>query len=742
SYSFNLVPAGQGLVTAVVQAGAFTDAADNNNIASPPLSRIYDSVSPTVLLDSAAPDPTNISPLLVTVTLSEPSINFTEEDISLTNATVSGFSGSGTSYSFNLVPAGQGLVSAVIQAGTFTDAAGNGNVTSSSLSRTYDSVSPTVTLDSAAPDPTNISPIPVTVTLSEPSTNFAGEDMTTTNATVSDFSGSGTSYSFNLVPSGQGLVSAMIQAGAFTDAAGNGNVASSPLSRTYDTVSPSVSSVAVQTGLTVDVTFSEAMGAGATDASNYSLSGSGQGSLATNPDTVHLQSGTTYRLTWNSGDMIEGGFITITVENVQDLVGNLIGTPNSGTHAGGGIVTPPTVIYVDPCSGFVIGRPNVDIEVAFSEIVVGVDASDMVLSGDAAAIASVATPSDQGGNTWRFPVTRLVEGTLDVSLAPDGGDIEDIAGNDLANVMWSYEVVFGQKKIYWTNTGYGKIQRANPEIPSGETAATRTDIEDIITGLTSPYDITIDARRGKMYWTDPEVRKIQCANLDGSGVEDLITDLDSPTGIAVDVFRRKIYWTEPNLGKVQRANPDGSGVEDLIIDLNSPSGIGIDVSRGKVYWTSISDGKIQGANLDGSGVEDYITGLTNPTGITLDGDPNWGMYWTDYGAKKIQRGDYPDLVITEDCLIGLSGPWDITAGGIDAGVFRDNMYWTDVSSNQIQYAVKSGYGGAEDFITTGLLAPRGIVFYRELLTIFVDDDANGANDGSSWADAFTDLQDA
>jgi hypothetical protein len=118
------------------------------------------------------------------------------------------------------------------------------------------------------------------------------------------------------------------------------------------------------------------------------------------------------------------------------------------------------------------------------------------------------------------------------------------------------------------------------------------------------------------------------------------------------------------------------------------------------------------------------------------------MYWTDYGAKKIQRGDYPDLVITEDCLIGLSGPWDITAGGIDAGVFRDNMYWTDVSSNQIQYAVKSGYGGAEDFITTGLLAPRGIVFYRELLTIFVDDDANGANDGSSWADAFTDLQDA
>ena len=728
-------------LTGLLLTGAFTNGESYD----------VDRTAPTVTLDSAAPDPTNTSPVPVTVTLSEASMNFTEEDITLTNATTSDFSGSGTSYSFNLVPAGQGLVSATVQAGAFTDVAGNGNVASSPLSRTYDSVSPAVTLDSAAPDPTNTSPIPVTVTLSEASTNFTEEDITLTSATVSDFSGSGTSYSFNLVPAGQGLVSATVPADAFIDAAGNGNVASSPLSRTYDTVSPTVSSVAVQTGLSVDVTFSEAMGTGVTDPCNYSLSGSGQGSLSGNPDAVWLQGGTTYRLTWSSGDMVEGGDITIIVDNVYDLAGNLIGTPNSGTHVGGGIVTPPTVIDLDPCSGSIIGRPNVDIDVAFSEIVVGIDASDMVISGDAAVIAGVGTPKDQGGNTWRFPITRLVEGTLDVSLALDPGDIEDLAGNDLANVMWSYEVVFAQKKIYWTNTGYGKIQRANPEIPSGETAATRTDIEDLITGLTSPYGIAVDPRRGKMYWTDPKACKVQCANLEippgetpatRTDIENLVTGLDSPTGIAIDVFRRKIYWTDPNLGKIQRANPDGSGVEDLITGLTSPSGIGIDVSRGKVYWTSISDGKIQGANLDGSGVEDCISGLTNPTGIAFDGDPNWGMYWTDYGAKKIQRGDYPGLGRTEDCLTGLSGPWDIAAGGIDAGVFRDKIYWTDVGSNQIQYAIKSGYGGAEDFITTGLLAPRGIVFYHEPLTIFVDDDADGANDGSSWADAFTGLQDA
>jgi hypothetical protein len=664
---------------------------------------------------------------------------------------VSSFSGSGTSYSFNLVPAGQGLVSAMIQAGALTDAAGNGNVASSVLSRTYDSVSPMAMLDSAAPDPTNTSPIPVTATLSEPSTNFTDEDVTPTNATVSSFSGSGTSYSFNLAPAGQGLVSATVTADAFVDAAGNGNVASSVLSRTYDTVSPTVSSVVVQTGLTIDVTFSEAMGTGVTNPLSYRLSGSGQGSLSDNPDAVHSQSAATYRLTWSSGDMIEGGFITVTVEGVRDMAGNLIGIPDSGTHAGGGTITQPAVIDVDPCSGSTIGRPYVDIEVAFSEVVVGVDASDMVLSGAAAVGAGVGTPQDEGGNTWRFPLARLVEGTLNVSLAPDSGDIEDLAGNDLDNLMWSYEVVFAQKKIYWTNTGLGKIQRANPEIASGETAATRTDIEDLVTGLTSPYGIGIDPRRGKMYWTDPEARKIQRANLEippgetpatRTDIENLVTGLDTPTGIAIDGLRSKIYWTDPNLGKIQRANLDGSEVEDLITNLNSPSGIGIDISRGKVYWTSILDGKIQGANLDGSGIEDYITGLTNPTGIVFDGDPNWGMYWTDYGAKKIQRGNYPGLGTTADCLIGLSGPWDIAAGGMNAGIFSDRIYWTDVVSNQIQHAIESGYGGAEDFVTTGLSAPRGIAFYQEPLIIFVDDDADGANDGSSWPDAFANLQDA
>jgi len=131
-----------------------------------------------------------------------------------------------------------------------------------------------------------------------------------------------------------------------------GNTMGAPNSGTDATgaigVAPTVSTVAVQTALTVNITFSEAMGTGVTTASNYTVSGSGKGTLASNPNTAVLSSGNTYTLTWSSGEMFNGGNIIITVANAQDLAGNPIGFPNSGTHTGGGIGTAPTVNITAP----------------------------------------------------------------------------------------------------------------------------------------------------------------------------------------------------------------------------------------------------------------------------------------------------------------------------------------------------------------------------------------------------------
>jgi hypothetical protein len=74
------------------------------------------------------------------------------------------------------------------------------------------------------------------------------------------------------------------------------------------------------------------MGTGATTSANYTVSESGQGTLANNPDSVTLVSSTTYALAWSSGAMVNGADITVTVANAEDLAGNPIGTPNSGIY--------------------------------------------------------------------------------------------------------------------------------------------------------------------------------------------------------------------------------------------------------------------------------------------------------------------------------------------------------------------------------------------------------------------------
>ena len=114
--------------------------------------------------------------------------------------------------------------------------------------------------------------------------------------------------------------------------------------------------------------------------------------------------------------------------------------------------------------------------------------------------------------------------------------------------------------------------------------------------------IALDAGRGKIYWTDAGSNKIQRANLDGSQIENLVSiGLHSPEGLALDAAAGKIYWSDFGIDKIQRANLDGSNVEDIVATgLSSPGGLALDAAAGKIYWSDFGTDKIQRANLDGS----------------------------------------------------------------------------------------------------------------------------------------------
>ncbi len=165
--------------------------------------------------------------------------------------------------------------------------------------------------------------------------------------------------------------------------------------------------------------------------------------------------------------------------------------------------------------------------------------------------------------------------------------------------------------------------------------------------MTFPGALALDVAGGKMYWTNPGATKIQRANLSGSNVEDLVTSgLSSPTGLALDVAGGKIYWTDRGTDKIQRANLSGSNVEDLVTSgLNSPNGLALDVSGGKIYWTDAGTNKVQRANLNGSGVEDLLTGtdgLIDPSGIAIGGTADTG---SGGGGGGGGTSPAPDLVV-------------------------------------------------------------------------------------------------
>ena len=137
-------------------------------------------------------------------------------------------------------------------------------------------------------------------------------------------------------------------------------------------------------------------------------------------------------------------------------------------------------------------------------------------------------------------------------------------------------------KIYWTqkggdNAGAGSIRRANIEIPKGQDAARRSDIEVLFTGLPEPIDIDLDLSKRMMYWTDrgdaPRGNTVNRAPMDSpADPEILVSGLHEGIGIALDIKGGRMYFTDLG-GSVYRANLDGSDKRELLTGQGTLTGI-------------------------------------------------------------------------------------------------------------------------------------------------------------------------
>jgi len=141
-------------------------------------------------------------------------------------------------------------------------------------------------------------------------------------------------------------------------------------------------------------------------------------------------------------------------------------------------------------------------------------------------------------------------------------------------------------QIYWTqkgpdNAGKGRIFRAGIDIPRGESASKRSDIELLYDGLPEPIDLEIDHARRLLYWTDrgdpPLGNTVSRAPLDrgrnGRPAPQIIfRNLMEGIGIALDRAGDRMFMTDL-AGSVYVASLDGSKPSVLLFAQGNLSGI-------------------------------------------------------------------------------------------------------------------------------------------------------------------------
>jgi hypothetical protein len=133
-------------------------------------------------------------------------------------------------------------------------------------------------------------------------------------------------------------------------------------------------------------------------------------------------------------------------------------------------------------------------------------------------------------------------------------------------------------KLYWTqkgsdNAGEGRIFRASLEIPKGQSAANRKDVELLYDGLPEPIDLELDLANRTMYWTDrgdpPRGNTVNRAPMDpsqGHGKREPVVIFDhlmEGIGIALDLKGGRMFLTDLG-GSVYSANLDGSNKKTLL----------------------------------------------------------------------------------------------------------------------------------------------------------------------------------
>ena len=239
------------------------------------------------------------------------------------------------------------------------------------------------------------------------------------------------------------------------------------------------------------------------------------------------------------------------------------------------------------------------------------------------------------------------------SVNADGSDRKVIVSG--ARVPDGVVVDVEAGHIYWTNMGIpskndGSIERVDLD--------GKNRVTIIGEGKTfTPKQLHLEKKSGKLYWCDREGMRVMRANLDGSNIETLVDTSDGDprpgtdqrgeklcVGITVDADRGKFYWTQKGpanagKGRIFRAKidiPKGetpanrTDIEVLFDGLPEPIDLELDLKNRHLYWTDRGDPP-RGTQLTKRRLMPISANIQRPTFCSL-------IWRRESGSLSISKG--------------------------------------------------------------------------------------------------------
>ena len=289
------------------------------------------------------------------------------------------------------------------------------------LTAPTDQTAPTPVFSTSLSTPTNASTLPITVNFGEAVTGLTLSDFTITNGTASNLTGSGSTYSIDVTPTADGVVTINMPQHAVDDLAGNKSKAATALSITVDRSAPATPVVSSPNSSIL------------TNAANVTITGTAEaGSLVrlyrdadssgtvSNGDTlVNSQQLVTGQTAFSISAALTANSTNRLVVTATDAAGNVSAARAVPTITQDSIAPTPSIAI---STSQYTNAASVAVAVSFTESVVGFTSGDVSV-GNGTVSNFVAVD----GSHYTFNVAPNGDGTVTINVA--AGAASDAAGN-------------------------------------------------------------------------------------------------------------------------------------------------------------------------------------------------------------------------------------------------------------------------------------------------------------------------